>query len=149
LSETEATNCRYGSGQSIDSRYGTRCCMWVQHHVEEELKKKRPPHLAGQGLPVADPELVEVDTFSPNHPGGGATGVYGVRWNVWSYVGKSPNPRWLWHADWPPQWKRGTSLANFELVKMVLTATKSFIWAILASVTSILLMAEGIWTSSK
>ena len=98
LAYREATDRRYGNACERHSRYGEGVACQPQHRPER-IKKKEPElrqvnQTILQHLP---PEHVEVEICRADELEQ-RRGLTSELDEMWSYVGKKAEPRWLWHA---------------------------------------------------
>ena len=98
LSRGETTDHRYGNERQRHSRYGARAPC-ESHHRHQRTEKKEPElqpvHHAV--LAVVNPEQVEVELWRADELEV-RRGLSSELDEMWSYVARKSNPRWLWHA---------------------------------------------------
>ncbi len=94
----EATDHRHGHERQRDSRH--RAGLEDQsHHCAHRIKKKEPAlYAVNHGvLASLHPEHVEVEIWRADELEV-RRGLSSELDEMWSYVAKKSNPRWLWHA---------------------------------------------------
>ena len=98
ISSGETADCGYGSQWQWSARYSAGFTCESQY-CNSRIKKKE--HTLQQvnleALKQLNPEQVEVDICLVQPPEE-LKGQESELDEMWSYVGKKDNPRWLWHA---------------------------------------------------
>lgn len=98
ISSSETADCGYGSKWQWNSRYSTSFTCEPQY-CNSRIKKKAA-QLQQVNLSVLKQlnlEQIEVEIRLVEAPEG-LNGFESELDEMWSYVGKKDNPRWLWHA---------------------------------------------------
>src|SRR5882762_6611908 len=98
LSRGEITDHRYGNERQRHARYGSRAPC-ESHHRHQRTEKKEPElqPVNHAVLAVVNPEQVEVEIWRADELEV-RRGLSSELDEMWSYVARKSNPRWLWHA---------------------------------------------------
>ena len=102
LSRTDSTSQAANCGDDLEWEWPERYRTGVarQSHNSNSGIKKKLAHLKPVNqklLQWLKPESVEVDIVRVEEPKEAGVGESELD-EMWSYVGKKSNPRWLWHA---------------------------------------------------
>jgi insertion element IS1 protein InsB len=94
----QATNRRYGDECERHSWYGAGVAR-ESDYSSERIKKKEPAiqHVNQAVLKHLDPKHVEVEIYRADELAQ-RRGLTSELDEMWSFVGKKAEPRWLWHA---------------------------------------------------